>query len=149
MFKIFKRKKAVISVPEIKEYLLNEFEKVEILNRTIQELEAELEKAKEIDQKYAAALVTLDQYSRRLEFADKSTQKAKSDHSSMYEKYRGVCDELNSFKIKFNKLATEKEEMKLEIVDQFKTELILMINNYKGNLSKKIVSQIISEAQFQ
>ena len=149
MFKLFKRKKAVISVPEIKEYLVKEFEKVEILTKTIHELEAELEKAEEIKHQYDAALVTLDKYKRRLEIADLSAQKVKKAHSSVYEKYQSACDELNSYKIKFNELAQTKEAIKLEIVDQFKTELISIINNHRGNLSKKTVSQIISEAQFQ
>ena len=54
-----------VSVPDIKEYLVREYERVKLLEQQIDRLKAELEATEEIKIKYDAALVTLDAYSQK------------------------------------------------------------------------------------
>ena len=51
---------SVISVPDIKEYLVREYERVEELRLQNEELINQVEQYRELQLKYDAALVTLD-----------------------------------------------------------------------------------------
>lgn len=142
-----KNQPVIVSVPDIKEYLVKEYERVNLLREENERLLTELENAKEIQMKYEAALVTLDEYSKRNEMLyDKVSQK-QNDLVEMQNKVSQARNELNSYKIKFNEAAITKEEIKAEIVLEFKSKLVENINAVKGNLSKIIISKIINETE--
>ncbi len=63
------------------------------------------------------------------------------------ENLKSAKDEINSYKIKFTNAAITKAEITAEIVEELKADLIAEINNHKGNLSKKIVCDIITAYQ--
>ena len=56
-----KEQTITVAVPDIKEYLVREYEKVNELKQYVENLENELEQAKEVELKYEATLVTLDE----------------------------------------------------------------------------------------
>ena len=154
--KLFKKKEdalipqnkpVVVSVPDIKEYLVQEYEKVNLLRQEKESLEDELELAKETEEKYKAALVTLDEYSKRLARADELLEKEKNKTKAANERANTIKDELNSYKIKFNTIAITKEEITDEVIDKFKKVLVSNITNIKGSLSKKVVCQIIDDTK--
>ena len=66
-----------VAVPDIKQYLVNEYERVEGLKAKLIEYETKLEEAEELKFKYDATLVTLDEYSKRLKQADDNIEKEK------------------------------------------------------------------------
>lgn len=138
-----------VSVPDIKEYLVKEYERVHSLMLKIEGLEAELEIAKETQLKYDATLVTLDEYSKRLERADKQIDIEKGKTEIAKAEAKRILNALNSYKIKFNDLALTKEEMREEIIFEFKSALVENINAVKGNLSKMIVAKIINETKLK
>ena len=137
----------VVSVPDIKEYLVKEYERVNSLALEKEKLEEELRLAEEIKLKYEAALVTLDEYSKRLKNAEFKIETEKNNTERIKNKLNATRDELNSYKIKFNDLALTKEAMKDEIVIEFKNNLVERFNAVKGNLSKSIVATIINETE--
>lgn len=137
----------VVSVPDIKEYLVKEYERVNSLALEKEKLEEELRLAEEIKFKYEAALVTLDEYSKRLKNAEFKIETEKNNTERIKNKLNATRDELNSYKIKFNDLALTKEAMKAEIVIEFKNNLVERFNAVKGNLSKSIVATIINETE--
>ena len=137
----------VVAVPDIKEYLVKEYERVNSLALEKEKLEEELRIAEEIKLKYEATLVTLDEYSKRLKNAEFKIETEKNNAERIKNKLNETRDELNSYKIKFNDLALTKEEMKDEIVIEFKNELVERFNAVKGNLSKSIVATIINETK--
>ena len=133
----------VVSVPDIKDYLVKEYERVNALVRENKRLEETLELSREIKLKYDAALVTLDEYSKRLSNADSEIASEKQKTASAREEANILRDQLNSFKIKLNDAALTKEQMRDEIIDFFKDDLIEKIMCAKGNLSKQRVLDII------
>jgi uncharacterized protein (DUF3084 family) len=155
--KLFKRKEEtalvvkenpiVVSVPDIKEYLVREYNRVNSLVSEKEKLEEELKIAEEIKIKYEATLVTLDEYAKRLKNAESKIESEKNNAERIKNILNATRDELNSYKIKFNDLALTKEAMKDEIVFEFKDKLVERFNSVKGNLSKSIVALIINETQ--
>lgn len=133
----------VVTVPDIKEYLVKEYEKVNELKLINEGLEQQVEKARELELKYNATLVTLDEYAKRLERAEREVTYWKEAYNRARQDVKSANDALNSYKIMFNEVATTKVEISREIVDEVKADIILKINAYKGNLSKKIVCDII------
>ena len=97
-----------IAVPDIKQYLVNEYERVEGLKAKLEEYEIKLEEATELKFKYDATLVTLDEYSKRLKQADDNIEK---------EKQKVEKQKLEAEKAK---LEAEKElqEIKKELEEQ-------------------------------
>lgn len=132
-----------VAVPDIKQYLVNEYERVEGLKAKLEEYEQKLEEAEELKFKYDATLVTLDEYSKRLKQADENINKEKQRVIDAKKETAKAKDELNTLKIKMHDTALTKEAMKDEIIDEFKAELKEKVINYKGNLSKKYVFWLI------
>lgn len=144
---VFKRKKEeempVIRVPDIKDYLVREYERVGNLKCQNDYLMNELEKAREVQLKYEAALVTLDEYSKRLELAGLELQRERARTARAREDADKQRDLVNTFKIQFNNAAVTKEQIKDEIIAEVKAGIVDMINSFKGNLSKKTVCEIV------
>lgn len=137
-----------IAVPDIKQYLVDEYERTRVLQLTNESLEQQLEEAKAIKLKYDAALVTLDEYSRRIKSSEFSITREKEKNANMQQELSKMRDELNSYKIQMTRAAITKEDMRDEIVEAYKQELIDKINKHKGNLSKKIVCDLIADGMF-
>ncbi len=102
-------------------------------------------KKNEIKIKYEAALVTLDEYSKRIKQAEEILQKEKEKKERLRSEVAEMRDNLNSYKIQFNNAAITKDEIKEEIVRETKEEIILRVENHKGPISKKILYEIINE----
>lgn len=133
-----------VEVPDIKQYLVNEYERVEGLKAKLEEYEAKLEEATELKFKYDATLVTLDEYSKRLKQADDNIEKEKQRVVNARNETAKAKDELNTYKIMMHDAALTKEAIKDEIIDEFKAELVKKVNEIKGNLSKKCVIEVIN-----
>ena len=140
-----KEEEIVVAVPDIKEYLVREYERVNNLKLINEGLEQQIEKIKETELKYDATLVTLDEYSRRLEMAEGEIRKWKSRVESAEHNVKLARNEVNSYKIKFNEIAVTREEITDEIAEMVKKELISKFENHKGALSKKTACEIIGE----
>lgn len=144
---VVKEQPVVVEVADIKEYLVNEYERVDKLRQKNEELESELEEARKLKFKYDAALVTLDEYKKRLERADQQIDKERQKVADARKETAKAKDELNSCKIILHDAALTKEAIKDEIVAEFKSNLVENINAVKGSLSKMIVAKIINETE--
>jgi hypothetical protein len=134
----------VISVPDIKEYLVKEYERVNDLKLENERLREQLEQARELKLKYDAALVTLDEYSKRQEIAKLELQREKERTAKARQDADQCRDLANTYKIQFNNAAITKEQIKDEITSEIKAAIIERIRSHKGNLSKQTVCEIIS-----
>ena len=134
----------VISIPDIKEYLVKEYERVNDLKLENERLREQLEQAGELKLKYDAALVTLDEYSKRQEIAKLELQREKERTAKARQDADKCRDLVNTYKIQFNNAAVTKEQIKDEITSEIKADIIEKINAHKGNLSKQKVCEIIS-----
>ena len=135
---------SVISVPDIKDYLVKEYERVNELKLQNELLEEQVENAREVQLKYDATLVTLDEYSKRLQTAKIEIQRERERTEKARQEADRQRDLVNSYKIQFNNAALTKEQIRDEIISEVKNGLIEQISNFKGNLSKTIVREIIA-----
>lgn len=69
MFNIIPKKK--VTVADIKQYLVDEFQNTNKQQKEIDELKDKIKKSLEIELKYETTLVTLDEYKNRLEEREK------------------------------------------------------------------------------
>ena len=146
---VFKRKAPiadempVIKVPDIKDYLVREYERAGGLKRQNDYLLNELEKAREVQLKYDAALVTLDEYAKRLELVNLDLQREREKTARAREDADKQRDLVNTYKIQFNNAAVIKEQIKEEVAAEVRASIVDRINRFKGNLSKKVACEIV------
>lgn len=140
-----KERPITVAVPDIKEYLVREYERVNELKQYVENLENKLEQAKEVELKYEATLVTLDEYSKRIKLTENKLVEEKEKVVVAQREIRAYRDEVNTYKIRLHDAALTKESMRDEIISEFKNNLVENFNAVKGNLSKSIVAKIINE----
>ena len=136
-------RKIVVAVPDIKEHLVREYERVRELQKHITNLETQLDATREVKLKYDAALVTLDEYSKRFALYETKLKEEKQRSAGLIVQLSAKNDELNTYKIKLHDAGITKEEIADKIIADFQTDLISEIVNYKGHLSKNTVCRII------
>lgn len=134
----------VIRVPDIKDYLVKEYERVNDLLFQNKLLEDRIEQARELKLKYDAALVTLDEYSKRQEASKIELQREKARTEEARKDADQLRDLVNTYKIRFNNAAITKEQITDEIIAKVKADIIEKIKSCKGNLSKEKVCEIIT-----
>ncbi len=165
MFSIVPKKK--VTIADIKQYLVDEFENTNKQQKEIDELKDKLKKAVETELKYETTLVTLDEYKNRLEEREKRIIKLEKDIQYYENKLRkenelknneiiknkkinNLYDELNK---SFNKKIDEKvNSQKQGIIKQeylryknIQEKIIEIIQNLKGNVSKSKIIEIINK----
>lgn len=133
----------IVAVPDIKQYLVDEYERNNALQLINEGLQQKLEETKELKMKYDASLVTLSAYKKRIELLEGKIASEKQKTETANRNTASVTDELNSYKIQLHNAALTKEEIAEEVEEETKQKIIARVNNHKGNLSKKIVISII------
>lgn len=133
----------VITVPDIKDYLVREYERVSELKRENEQLREREEQARELQLKYEAALVTLDEYSKRQELSKIEIQRERDKTAKARQDAEHYRDIANSYKIQFNNAAVTKEQIRDEIIAEVRSDIVEQIRSFKGNLSKVKVCELI------
>lgn len=133
----------IIPVPDIKQYLVQEYEKVRQLEVYTRELETQLEEAEILQHKYDAAMITLDEYKKRLDRYERDIKSQQEKTAEAKKQADVIRNDLNSYKIKFNQAALEKEEIENEIIEETKEKILVEIANFKGSLSKTKVIELV------
>ena len=133
----------VITVPDIKDYLVREYERVNELKRENERLREREEQARELQLKYEAALVTLDEYSKRQELSKIELQRERDKTAKARQDAEHYRDVANSYKIQFNNAAVTKEQIREEIIAEVRSDIVEQIRSFKGNLSKTKVCEIV------
>ena len=152
-FSIFKRRGTVrvektealvVSVPDIKDCLVKEYERTRSLESEIEALRRRIEDLQEVETKYAAAMVTLEEYSDRLSYADNRISEERRKTEAERERYRNARDEANNIKILLSKSQGAKKELVTEIVGEVKRGITADFKRHKGNLSKATACEIVA-----
>lgn len=138
-----KQELATVEVRDIKQYLVDEYERSQKLFNEVEYLKSELERAREVKMKYDATLVTLDEYSKRLENQERRLKSKEYKIEDLQRQLDEARDELNTCKIQLSRAAITREEIKEEIVADTKDQIIQSIQEHKGNLSKLLAVEII------
>lgn len=162
-FDITTKKK--VTVADIKQYLVDEFQNTNNQQKEIEQLKDKIKKSLETELKYNTALVTLDEYKNRLEEREKRITKLENDIESLENKLRkenelknneiiknkkinNLYDELsNSFNKKLEeRFKAESQKSQKEYDLEYKNKIkniITKIEDTKGNISKSKVIEII------
>ena len=139
---------ATIQVPDIKQYLVDEYERSKKMENRIQELEEELDASKEMQLKYDATLVTLQEFEDRLKRRDRKIDELKQQLASKKDELKRAYDEVNTFKIQISRAAIDKDEIKNEITATINMSSTLFIESYekiKNKTLTPIMENIIYE----
>lgn len=136
-----------IKVRDLKEYLVKDFEEIKTKEQTIDKLESEIDELKKIEIKYNATLITLEEFNARvLREKDKNIRL----EQKIIEKNKEIAqlnEEKNNCLIR-EKIAIDKiENTKDFIIPEFKEKIKKVIDNTKGNLSKKKVIELINNIE--
>ena len=146
--------KKKVSVNDIKQYLVDEFENTKSLQNQVYDLQDKIKKCAETQLKYDTTLLTLDEYKKRLEEKDrriksldrdiedyerqiKNINSAKNDEILKYKKLEKMYDELKS---KFD-LKLEKELKNKTL--SYREDVIEKVNNLKGRISKQQIIDLL------
>ena len=138
---------ATVQVRDIKQYLVDEYERSRKLFEQNEYLRKQLEKTEETRTKYDATLVTLDEYKKRLESKERAIERRNDAIDSMREQIRSLQEELNDYKIAFSRASITRDEIKEEVIDATKAQLIGKFAIQKGTISKQRIVEIIRECE--
>lgn len=126
-----------VKVADIKQYLVDEYKLTNKLNKENKDLRKELEKAKEVGQKYDLALVTLDEYKNRIKDKD-------SDIKELKNSINELKNEINDYKSKINDMVIKERQIQKDIdireneakkkLETVKSEVKKAVNNYRIEL---------------
>ena len=125
-----------IEVRDIRQYLVDEYERAANLKAHCDELTAKIDAADVIEAKYQAALITLDEYAIRLKRQEDEIDALNRKVEKANEAARGERDAANILRIKLNRADPSnvaKETRKL---------ISEMLMAAKGNMSKRRAANI-------
>ena len=144
-----------VSIPDLKQYLVNGYEEIRQVKQENLKLETELENQKKFEQLYGGALVTLEEFRRRDEENNKEIGKLKEKIKQKQDELDTLNSELNTYKIKqyeYDKKEAKMkqiiEEEKATVLCKIKENLSYKIENTKGRLSKVDIINIINNFKF-
>lgn len=136
-----------IKVRDLKEYLVKDFEEIKIKEQTIDKLESEIEELKKIEIKYNATLITLEEFNARVLREKDKNVRLEQKITEKNKEIAQLNEEKNNCLIR-EKIAIDKiENTKDFIIPEFKEKIKKVIDNTKGNLSKKKVIELINNIE--
>ena len=138
---------AIIKVRDLKEYLVKDFEEIKIKEQTIDKLESEIDELKKIEIKYNATLITLEEFNARVLREKDKNVRLEQKITEKNKEIAQLNEEKNNCLIR-EKIAIDKiENTKDFIIPEFKEKIKKVIDNTKGNLSKKKVIELINNIE--
>lgn len=152
MFSIIPKKK--VSVSDIKQYLVDEYKNNEKKQKEIYRLQDELKDKVKIQIKYETALVTLDEYKKRLEDRDSRINTLNKQIKSLNKEIKQEIDFKNTKILEYKKLEKMYNDLKSDFNDRLKKELKLkqkdyveekvnQLNSIKGHLKKEDIIKLL------
>lgn len=136
-----------IKVRDLKEYLVKDFEEIKTKEQTIDKLESEIDELKKIEIKYNATLITLEEFNARILREKDKNIRLEQKITEKNKEIAKLNEEKNSCLIR-EKIAIDKiENTKDFVIPEFKEKIKKVIDNTKGNLSKKKVIELIDNIE--
>lgn len=134
-----------VEVKDIKEHLVDAYEESKKQRRTIDRLNGIIDNLNEIKMKYDATLVTLDEYSNRIEEEKGRNIGLTEKIESKNHEIENLREQVNNFKIAKNNYDRERSkierEIKVEQLDRLKT----IVAGTKGHISKAIIINLLEK----
>ena len=140
-----------ITVPDLKQYLINGYDEIREVKKEKEELKNDLEKAKTYEDLYNATLVTLEEFRKRDEENKTNLRKLEYKINEKENEISNLKEQVNTYRIleietnkKIENIEKIKKEEKSNGIKEYKEKLIQEITNTKGNISKSKLFSIIN-----
>ena len=141
-FSIVPKYKKKVSVADIKQYLVDEFENNKELQNNVYELQDELKKAKEYEVKYSLSLTTLEEYKKRVESVKDRNKQLEEQIKILQETIKQNTYEISDVKLENKKMEKHinniEKDIRKEIIKEFKEK----ISELKGHIKKDDVLRL-------
>lgn len=135
-FSIVPKYKKKVSVADIKQYLVDEFDNNKKLQNSVYELQDELKKAKEYEVKYSLSLTTLEEYKNRVNSVKDRNKQLEEQIKTLQETIKQKTYEISDLKLENRKMEKHinniDKDIRKEIISEFKEK----VNALKGHITK-------------
>lgn len=135
-FSIVPKYKKKVSVADIKQYLVDEFDNNKKLQNSVYQLQDELKKAKEYEVKYNLSLTTLDEYKNRVTDVKERNEQLEEQIKVLQETIKQNEYKISDLKLENKKMEKHinniEKDIKKEIINEFKEK----VKELKGHLKK-------------
>lgn len=147
--------KRKIAVPDVKQYLVDEFKLIEDLEHDIREKTKKINELEEIKSQYEMSLITLKEYKERLNSKDETIKELNEIISEKQQNVEYWQDMYNTTKLnnntmekKINELVDEKNNLSNIVIRDYKNRVFKNISTIKGHLSKDKVIETIDNTKY-
>lgn len=135
-FNIVPKYKKKVSVADIKQYLVEEFDNNKKLQNNVYQLQDELKKAKEYEVKYNLSLTTLEEYKERVIDVKERNEQLEKQIKALQETIKQNEYKISDLKLENKKMEKHinniEKDIKKEIINEFKEK----VKELKGHLKK-------------
>lgn len=135
-FNIVPKYKKKVSVADIKQYLVDEFDNNKKLQNSVYQLQDELKKAKEYEIKYNLSLTTLEEYKNRVTIVKERNEQLEKQIKALQETIKQNEYKISDLKLENKKMEKHinniEKDIKKEIINELKEE----VNELKGHIKK-------------
>lgn len=125
-----------VSVADIKQYLVDEFDNNKQLQNNVYKLQDELKKAKEYEVKYELSLTTLEEFKTRVEDVKKRNKQLEEQIKVFQNTIKEKTYEISDLKLENKKMEKHikniEKDIRKEIIKEFKEK----VNDLKGHIKK-------------
>ena len=135
-FNIVPKYKKKVSVADIKQYLVDEFDNSKKLQNEVYHLQDELKKAKEYEVKYNLSLVTLDNYKERVTNVNERNKQLESQIKNFQNTIKQDKYEIADLKLENKKMEKHINNIEKDIRKDIIKEYREKIAELKGHITK-------------
>ena len=125
-----------ISVADIKQYLVDEFNTNNKLQTQVYELQDKLKVTKEYEVKYNLSLATLDEYKSRIEKVNARNKQLENQIEECQNTIKEQSYEIANLKLENKKMEDYTNKIKDNVKKEFIQEYKNKISNLKGHIKK-------------
>ena len=134
-----------IPVRDLKEYLVKDFQKIKEDEMIISNLKDRIDELEQIEIKYNATLITLEEFDSRIAREKEKVIKLEDKILGYKEEIKKLEEEKNNCIIKEKQALDKLNNARETIINEYQDKLIDYINSEKGQLSKKKICEIIKQ----
>ena len=131
-----KKYKKKVSIADIKQYLVDEFDNNKKMQNEIYKLQDELKVAKEFEAKYTLTLTTLEEYKERLKDKSNRNSQLNEQITMLQETIKNQKYEINDLTLENKKMEKHINNIKKDVIKEVKEEYKEKISNLKGHIKK-------------
>ena len=135
-FSIVPKYKKKVSVADIKQYLVEEFDNNRELQNSVYQLQDELKNAKEYEVKYSLSLTTLEEYKNRVNSVKDRNKQLEEQIKTLQETITQKTYEINDLKLENKKMEKHINNIEKDIRKEFINEFKEKVKELKGNITK-------------